>query len=144
MMETSTLPERLQTFYEGFDTQGERALDHLGDFFTADVHFRDPFRDTRGISAFRELFVRMFKQYRHVRFSDFRLDGHAPNFTITYNMHLRMALGPTFVTPMASVCRARDGKVYDLLDYYDFASGLMSPLPFARAGYRRLINALFL
>ena len=75
------------------------------------MRFRDPFRDTLGIEPFRELFVRMFKQYRLVDFTDVVAEGDESAFTLRYNMHLRMAVGPTFVTPMASVFRARDGKV---------------------------------
>ena len=59
-------------------------------------------------------------------------------------MHLRMVLGPTFVTPMASVCRARDGRVFDLLDYYDITSGLMSPSRLAERIYRKAICAMFI
>jgi hypothetical protein len=96
------------------------------------------------MSRFRELFVRMFKQYRGVEFTDFRIDGDDRAFTLTYKMHLRMAVGPTFVTPIASVCLARADKVSDLLDYFDFSSSLLSPFPMAAAAYRRAVNALFL
>jgi hypothetical protein len=138
------LPQRLQAFYQAFGAERERSLDRLEDYFTADIHYRDPFRETFGMSRFRELFVRMFKQYRGVEFTDFRIDGDDRAFTLTYKMHLRMAVGPTFVTPIASVCLARGDKVSDLLDYFDFSSSLLSPFPMAAAVYRRAVNALFL
>lgn len=140
----SSLPERLQQFYENSTAERERALDRLPELFATDVHFRDPFRDTHGIDALRELFVRMFKQYKHVAFTDFRIDGDEHAFTMTYLMHLKMIVGPTFSTPMASVVRARDGKIVELLDYYDFPSGFVSPLPWMASVYRNVINALFL
>ena len=143
-MTPTTLPERLVAFYEAFRGEREAALVRIGDHFTPDIHFRDPFRETVGMPAFRELFVRMFRRYREVGFSGFRIDGDEPAFTLTYDMHLRMAVGPTFVTPMASVCRTRDGKVSDLLDYYDFSSGLASPFPGLASIYRRATRALFL
>lgn len=138
------ITERLQRYYESFGTERERALDRLGEFFSEDIHFRDPFRETTGMADFRELFERMFRQYRVVKFTDFRCDGDERAFTLTYNMHLKMAVGPTFVTQMASVCRARDGKVYDLVDYYDFSSALASPMPLLAAAYRKAITTLFL
>ncbi len=138
------LPSRLQAFYRGFGTERERSLDRLADHFTPDIHYRDPFRETFGMEAFRGLFVRMFKQYRMVDFADFRVDGDDRAFTLTYRMHLRMAVGPTFVTPIASVCLARGDKVCDLLDYFDFSSSLLSPFPIAAAAYRKVVNALFL
>ncbi len=140
----SSLPERLQRFYETCTVERERALDLLPTLFAEDVHFRDPFRETIGIDPLRELFVRMFKQYKHVAFTEFRIDGDERAFTMTYLMHLKMAVGPTFSTPMASVVRAKDGKVVDLLDYYDFPSGLVSPLPLLSAAYRKIINTFFL
>src|SRR6185369_6997829 len=107
------------------------------------VHFRDPFRDTQGIEPLRELFVRMFKQYRQVEFTGFSRDGDDQHFVLTYDMHLRMVVGPMFVTRMASVVRARDGKVVDLVDYYDFPSALASPIPLLGALYRKAVNLLF-
>jgi len=138
------LPQRLQAFYERFELDRERALPRLGELFTDDIHFRDPFRDTRGMADFRELFERMFRQYRSVSFTGFRVDGDEGSFTLTYDMHLQMAVGPRFVTPMASVCRAREGRVCELFDFYDFSSSLVSPFPLAAAAYRKVINVLFL
>ena len=140
----SPLAQRLQEFYETFPVERERALERLGDIFAADVHFRDPFRDTHGIEPLRELFVRMFRQYRQVEFTGFARDGDDARFVLTYDMHLRMAVGPTFVTRMASVVRGRDGRVVDLVDYYDFPSALTSPLPLLGTLYRKAVNLLFL
>jgi ketosteroid isomerase-like protein len=140
----SSLPQRLQQFYESFTTEREAALPRLTELFTEDVRFKDPFRDTQGMVAFRELFERMFRQYRLVRFTDFAFQGDESAFVLTYDMHLRMSVGPTFVTHMVSVCRTRDGRVSELTDYYDFTSALASPLPFLEALYRKTVNALFL
>jgi steroid Delta-isomerase len=138
------LAQRLQEFYETFPVERERALERLGDIFAADVHFRDPFRDTHGIEPLRELFVRMFRQYRQVEFTGFSRDGDDNRFVLTYDMHLRMAFGPMFVTRMASVVRGRDGRVADLVDYYDFPSALASPIPLLGTIYRKAVSLLFL
>jgi ketosteroid isomerase-like protein len=140
----SSLPERLKEFYETFTTEREAALARLPEFFTEDIHFKDPFRESHGMAAFNELFVRMFRQYRLVRFSNFSLQGDEKAFVLSYDMHLRMVVGPTFVTQMVSVCQVRDGRISELTDYYDFTSTLASPLPFLKALYRKTINTLFL
>lgn len=140
----STSAERLQQFFESFAREREHALTRLPELFTEDVHFRDPFRDTHGIDAFRTLFERMFAQYKRVHFTDFACEGDEQGFTLTYAMHLRMLVPPTFVTHMASVCRVRDGRICSLRDFYDFPSALASPLPLLGAAYRRVVNALFL
>jgi len=139
-----TLQNRVREFYESLSTHREASLRGIGELFSADIRFRDPFRDTVGIEPFRELFVRMFKQYRFVDFTEVVGEGDENAFTLRYNMHLRMAVGPTFVTPIASVFRARDGKVCELFDYYDFPSGLVSPIPILASAYKKLVNRLFL
>ena len=138
------LAQRLQEFYESFPVERERALERLEQIYTEDVHFRDPFRDTHGISPLRELFERMFRQYRQVEFTGFSRDGDDNRFVLTYDMHLRMAHGPMFVTHMASVVRGRDGRVSELVDYYDFPSALASPVPLLGAIYRKAVSLLFL
>ena len=124
--------------------QRERALDRLPELFTDDIVFRDPFRETSGMDAFRELFTSMFRRYRSVRFSGFRTAVGGDGFTSTYDMHLRMAIGPEFTTPFATVCRVRGEKVSELVDYYDFATGLVSPFPLAASLYRSVTRKLFM
>lgn len=141
---SAPLAQRLQEYYETFPVERERALERLGELFANDVHFRDPFRETHGIEPLRELFARMFRQYRQVEFTGFSRDGDDQHFVLTYDMHLRMAFGPMFVTRMASVVRGRDGRVVDLVDYYDFPSALASPLPLLGTLYRKAVTLLFL
>ena len=139
-----SLPDRVIAFYEDLAASRQRALDRLPDLFTDDIRFRDPFRETSGMPAFHELFASMFRRYKSVRFTGFRSDVGADGFTTTYDMHLRMALGPEFTTPFASVCRVRGDKVSELVDYYDFATGLVSPFPLAASLYRTVTSKLFL
>ncbi len=140
----TNLPRRLQRFYEELARNREPQLDKLGDLFTEDIEFRDPFRHTRGMAEFRVLFERMFRQYREVGFTGFEIIGDDDGFTMTYDMSLRMAVGPAFVTPMCSVCTVKGGKVSMLVDYYDLTTGLVSPADLALKTYRWITNKLFL
>ena len=45
---------------------------------------------------------------------------------------------------MASVGRGREGRVSDLVDYYDFPSALASPIPLLGTIYRKAVSLLFL
>jgi hypothetical protein len=45
---------------------------------------------------------------------------------------------------MATVCTTREGKVATLVDYYDFASGLVSPSRRVARAYRSVIVGLFM
>lgn len=137
------LPERLQRFYEALSIQRHAGLDRLGELFTDDVVFIDPFRATEGLPALWDLFERWLDKYPTIGFTDFRCDGDATCFTLTYFMHMRMAVGPAFSTPIASLCRARGGRVAELRDYYDLMSGMLSPSPALGRIYRHTINRIF-
>jgi ketosteroid isomerase-like protein len=138
------LPIRVQRFYETLAVERDPVIDRLPELYTDDVHFVDPFRDTVGIPPLRQLFVRMLAQYREVRFTDYRLIGDERGFTLLYTMHMKMAVGPTFRTEIASVCLVRDGKVCELRDFYDLPSSLVSPFGPLRALYGGVVRALFL
>ena len=138
------LPVRLQRFYESLSSLRHENLDRLGELFDPDVVFHDPFRTTRGLGELRRLFERWLDQYPTVGVTDFRTEGTEAHFSLTYHMHMRMAVGPVFTTPMASLCTARDGRVVELRDYYDFASALVSPSPFLRRIYKTAVNRFFL
>jgi ketosteroid isomerase-like protein len=138
------LTERLQRFYESMSSLRYENLDRLHELFSEDVVFADPFRTTRGLPELRRLFERWLDQYPTVGFTDFRVDGNHSLFTLTYHMHTRMAVGPVFTTPMASLCNVRDGRVVELRDYYDFATALVSPSPALRRLYKGVVNRLFM
>jgi FAD/FMN-containing dehydrogenase/limonene-1,2-epoxide hydrolase len=139
-----SLPERIQAFYRSFPVERERSLERLSELFSEDVYYRDSFHETQGIAPFRVLFERMFAQYKGVDFEEFQLHGGEEHFTLTYVMRMRMIVGPWFSVPMASVFTARDGRVVELLDYYDMGTALTSPIaPVARA-YRWVISTFFL
>lgn len=140
----STLPLRLQSFMEDLVVKREGALDRLGELFTDDMRFRDPFRETRGLDAFRETFVSMFRRYPTISFSDFECTGDAQAFTLTYVMRLRMAVGPTFAIHMATVCRTRGDRIEDYADYFDLGLGVTSPVPALTAAYRKVVAMIFL
>lgn len=140
----TTLPARVQTFYESLTSEREAALEHLGELFCDDVHFRDPFRDTHGLVELRGVFESWFALYPFVGFRNFTRVGDDHGFALSYDMSMQMRAGPVFTTPIASVCIGRDGKVAEIVDYYDFPTGLVSPVRLARALYRGAVKRLFL
>lgn len=65
-------------------------------------------------------------------------------FTLDYDMRLRMAVGPQFVVRITTVHHTSEGKVSELLDFYDFSAALLSPAPFLGRLYTKSVNKLFL
>lgn len=82
--------------------------------FTDDVTFWDPFRQTTGIAELERLFERWLDQYPTVGFKDIRVDGDETLFTMTYDMQMRMAIGPLFTLRVASIYKTGDGRVSDV------------------------------
>lgn len=138
------LHEKLQRYYEEMGDLRERSLERLGEYFSEDVRFRDPFRDTYGLPALHELFVRWFKRYPTVSFTNFRGAGDDVHFTLRYEMNMRMRFGPWLVAPTASICTAEGGKVVELEDYYDMEGVFVSPFRRVRAARIGMVKAFFL
>lgn len=121
-------PERLQWFYEEMGRAREDAMKYVGQVFSQDIVYRDPFRATSNMADFEKLFTSLFKKWPKVWFTEFESFGDSKAFTLTYVMNLKGAVGPAFAQPMASIARARpDGLIYDLRDYFDFPTSLVSP-----------------
>lgn len=128
MSVSSPPPERLQWFYEEMGRTREDAMKYVGQVFTQDIVYEDPFRATTGMADFEKLFTSLFKKWPKVWFTDFKCIGDADAFTLTYVMNLKGSIGPAFAQPMASIARANaDGLIYELRDYFDFPTSLVSP-----------------
>jgi hypothetical protein len=121
-------PERLQWFYEEMARSREDAMKYVGQVFTHDIIYKDPFRETSGVADFEKLFTSLFKKWPKVWFTEFSRIGSNDAFTLTYVMNLKGSIGPSFAQPMASIARANpEGLIYDLRDYFDFPTSLVSP-----------------
>jgi ketosteroid isomerase-like protein len=138
------LPDRMQVFYRSIAVERHAALERLDTIFAPEIAFWDPFRETNGIDALKRVFEDWLDRYSTVGFSEFRCHGSGEYFAMTYEMHMRMAVGPMFKTPMVSVCHARDGLLVELRDYYDLASGIASPSTLLLRAYRGVVNKWFL
>jgi steroid delta-isomerase len=56
---------RLVVFYENLTPQDAA---RIGEFYTHDAYFRDPFNEVRGTAPIRDIFERMFVQLADCRF----------------------------------------------------------------------------
>ena len=57
--------DALVAFYETLDEAG---LARLGELYTPDARFKDPFNDVQGVAAIRRIFSHMFRQVAAPRF----------------------------------------------------------------------------
>ncbi len=112
-------------------------LPGLGEFFTADAHFVDPFNDVRGLDQIRTLFARMFERCTDIRFEVHEAFRAGDVALLHWTMRFRPAPTRAGGTPgaewtlhgMSRVVFAADGRVAEHVDHWDTGSQLYAKFP---------------
>lgn len=118
--------ERYRRYLE---TLTPEALARLSDHVTADVRFKDPFNDVRGVDAMERVFRHMFANVREIRFriDHTVMDGDTCLMTWRFE---GMLLGSPWSFDGASKLKfAPDGRVAEHIDYWDAADNFYRRLP---------------
>jgi len=142
MPQTASLPNRIKGFYERVSAERGAALVELPDLYGEQVHFINPVVDQRGLAAFREAWDQALRKYTVFLFHDIDVVGTDEQFSLTYSMTISFGVGPSFTTDMATACRARDGKVVYLRDYFDPLGALVRPVAPLSWCYRKVFGVL--
>lgn len=141
-MHTASLPHRIKTFYERVSVERGAALGELTELYSDDVHFVNPVVDERGLASFRDAWDTALRKYKVFRFHDIEVVGTDDLFSLNYTMTIAFGFGPSFTTDMATVCRARDGRVVFLRDYFDPMGSLAQPFGPIRWLYKKVFGVL--
>ena len=141
-MQTASLPHRIKTFYERVSVERGAALGELPQLYSDDVHFINPVVDEHGMTSFRAAWDTALRKYKVFKFHDIEIAGTDEQFSLSYSMTISFGFGPSFTTDMATVCRARDGKVVFLRDYFDPMGSLVQPFGPVRWIYRKVFGVL--
>jgi hypothetical protein len=129
--------DRLAAYFENLDPP---ALAKIGDHYTEDAYFKDPFNEVRGAAAIGAIFARMYEQLEEPRFRvkgrvcdgfeafllwdlEFRFRGRSAQQRIHGVSHLRLA---------------GDGRIVYHRDYWDTAEELYGKIPGLRFAVRWL------
>jgi hypothetical protein len=142
MLQTLSLPNRIKEFYERISVEREAALVDLPNLYGDQVHFINPVVDQQGLAAFREAWDTALRKYKVFQFHDIEVIGTDEQFSLTYSMTISFGFGPSFTTDMATWCRASDGRVVFLRDYFDPLGSLVQPLGPANWLYRKVFGVL--
>lgn len=138
----STLPERMQAFYERLNTEKTAALVELPSLYTDDIQFVSPIEERDGISAFRDSWEKAFQTYKAFTFTDFKRIGDDNAFALFYTMTIDIGVGNPMPTPTATLFIVRDGKVYYQYDYWDTVGGLAQIYPPLHTAYEWAVALL--
>lgn len=121
---------RLATYFE---TLAPHSVAQIGDFYTADARFKDPFNEVQGILAITRIFEHMFTALHEPRFVVTQQIVDGAQAFLVWEFHFRMR---RFDTTTQQVIRggshlalADDGRVRLHRDYWDAAEELYEKLP---------------
>lgn len=122
--------DRLCTYFE---TISPRSVARIGEFYTADARFKDPFNDVRGIPAIEQVFAHMFESLHGPRFVVTSRIVDGTQCFLVWEFRFRFK---RFDTSTEQVVRggshlvlSADGLISDHRDYWDAAEELYEKLP---------------
>lgn len=122
--------DRFIGFFEGLQ---QSDLAHIGDIYTEDVHFVDPFSDFRGLPTLTGIFEAMFTKMRDYELvvHEYGMIGPDTGFVRwTMSGYVKQLGKDVWEVEGGSLIRfADDGRVREHIDYWDAASQMYERLP---------------
>ena len=118
----------------------------IGEHYTEDAYFRDPFNEVRGLAAIRPIFEHMFETLHEPRFKILEVvrQGDAAFFVWDFSFRVKQWKPEVTQTIHGSshVRFAPDGRVSYHRDYWDAAGELYEKLPIIGALMRWLAKKM--
>ena len=138
-MDTTAAVARLREYFE---TLSRANVARIGEFYTADARFKDPFNDVRGPAAIGRIFDHMFEQVEAPRFEVHAAIAQGEQAFLTWTMHFRLRGAAAAIRGASHLHLAPDGRVAEHRDYWDAAEELYEKLPVLGALMRWLRRKL--
>lgn len=115
-------------FYERLQSSD---LARLGELYTEQAFFKDPFNEVRGLPAIRAIFAHMFEALDAPRFEICEAFAHGDQAFLSWDFHFRLKgkSSPQTIHGSSHVRFAPDGRVAYHRDYWDAAEELYEKLP---------------
>lgn len=128
----SSVPE-LQRIVGMFENFGPADVERLGDVYTEDAGFKDPFNEVRGLPAIQAVYRHMFETLEEPRFvvTSRMAEGDACWIAWDFTFRFKsMQRGKRQVVRGAShLLLAPDGRIRIHRDYWDAAEELYGKIP---------------
>jgi steroid Delta-isomerase len=120
---------RIVQFFEGL---APADLARLGEIYTDDARFKDPFNEVRGVPAIRGVFEHMFASLDAPRFVVREVIVQGPQCFLTWDFVFRMRRfnkGEQIIRGGSHLQLGPDGRITLHRDYWDAAEELYEKLP---------------
>ncbi|MBB5203016.1 ketosteroid isomerase-like protein [Inhella inkyongensis] len=113
-------------FYEGL--RPEHLL-RLGELYTEQAYFRDPFNEVRGLAAVQRIFAHMFEQLEAPRFEVLEAFAAQDQAFLTWDFHFLRGGQAQRIHGSSHLRFDASGRVAYHRDYWDAAEELWEKLP---------------
>jgi steroid Delta-isomerase len=141
MAHTTTDP-RVQRIVDFFETLQPSSVQHMGDFYTPDAYFKDPFNEVRGLSDVQRIFSHMYVALHEPHFIVTSTVTQGDQCFIVWDFKFRFKRFDTVTMQTVRGCShlqlAPDGRIASHRDYWDAAEELYEKLPLVGALMRWL------
>lgn len=124
--------EHLAHLQQFFETLTPASVQAIGNVYTDNAYFKDPFNEARGLLAVRRVFEHMFEQLDDPRFRIERAVAEGNDAFLTWECHFRLkqpASGRLSIRGATHIQFAPDGRVSHHRDYWDAAEELYEKQP---------------
>ncbi len=127
-----------------FETLTPGSVQRIGEFYSPDAYFKDPFNEVIGIESVRQVYAHMFEQVAEPRFRVTERVLAANGAMLTWDFTFRFKPGAALMTVRGASHLRFDavGKIASHRDYWDTAEELYAKIPLLGALMRALRRRL--
>jgi steroid Delta-isomerase len=141
MTHTATNP-RIQRITHFFETLTPQVVTQMGELYTDDVYFKDPFNEVRGLAQVQGIFSHMYVALSEPHFVVTNTITQGDQCFIVWDFKFRFKRFDTVTLQTVRGCShlklAPDGRIFFHRDYWDAAEELYEKLPYVGALMRFL------
>lgn len=141
-MSTPADPANVERIVAFFEALAPGDLQRLGELYTPDAEFKDPFNEVRGVGAITAIFAHMFETLEAPRFVVTTRVAQGSDCFLAWDFHFRFRgfrpAVPQVIRGGSHLLLAPDGRIALHRDYWDAAEELYEKLPVVGAGMRWL------
>jgi steroid delta-isomerase len=115
-----------------FEALAPAHIPRLGDYYTPDAYFKDPFNEVHGLPAIQRVFEHMFESLEQPRFVVTQHMARGDDCLLMWEFHFRFhgGRGGAQCVPGVSHLRlAADGRIAFHRDFWDPAEGIYEKVP---------------
>lgn len=140
------MSEGAQRFTVFWEQLTRERVASIGEYYTGDAYFRDPFNEVRGVPELRRIFDHMFETLHEPRFRILQVVEQGGEAFFVWDFTFRVKKWKPDVTQTihgsSHIRFASDGRVSYHRDYWDAAGELYSKLPLIGALMRWLARRM--